>query len=325
MTFQGVLPILATPFHPDESLDLNSWVRLIDFVVSLGVDGATILGVLGEANRLSERERTTLIRAAIAAADGRIPIIVGTSHAGTEAMRSLSLEAERLGASAVMVAPGKEPVPNDDRTFEVYQRLGDSLTVPIVVQDHPASTEVHMSVGLLRRLLDEVPLVRCIKAEAVPTAPKIRALRSAVVPGRVQILTGLGGLYAPFDLEAGADGFNTGFAFPEVLLAMWRAARLEDWARVYEIYSWFAPLIVFEQQPGVAIRKELLRRRGLFVSAGTRHPGAGLSTIVSAQLDLLLQRIVPECDITKPLPVDELVSRGGAHRMDDRAIACGNH
>ena len=116
------------------------------------------------------------------------------------------------------------------------------------------------------------------------------------------ILTGLGALYAPFDLEAGSDGFNTGFAFPEVMQALVEAARAQDWPRVHQIYARFAALIVFEQQPGVAIRKELLRRRGLFASPrACRHPGATISAAQSQQLDALLERTLPGVDITRPI------------------------
>ena len=72
--FSGVIPILATPFNDDESLDLASWQRMIDFMVELGVDGITILGVLGESNRLSDHEREALIKSAVAIVKQRIPV-----------------------------------------------------------------------------------------------------------------------------------------------------------------------------------------------------------------------------------------------------------
>ena len=122
------------------------------------------------------------------------------------------------------------------------------------------------------------------------------------------ILSGLGALYAPFDLEAGSDGFNTGFAFPEVMRAMVNAAREADWTLVHDIYSRFAALIVFEQQAGVAIRKEVLRRRGLFASPRVRHPAATISAVQAQQLDRLLARTLPGVDITRPLAVDRVVS-----------------
>ena len=310
VAFEGVIPILATPFRDDESLDPESWARLLEFMVRLGVDGVTILGVLGESNRLSDHEREALIRQAVSVVNGRLPIIAGTSYTGTRAALHLARMAQDLGADAVMITPAREPVPNDDRIVEMYQRIADGLAIPIVLQDHPASSDVHMSVPLMLRLLRSNPAIQCVKEEAVPTAQKIRQLREGLDGTRVPILTGLGALYAPFDLEAGSDGFNTGFAFPEVLMAMVAAARAGDSSEVHDLYSRFAALIVFEQQPGVAIRKELLRRRGLLASSRVRHPGAAITPAAAKQLDTLLERTLPGVDVTKPLPLQGTTTTG---------------
>lgn len=134
--FEGVIPILATPFHDDESLDLESWQRLLEFMVGVGVDGVTILAVLGESNRFNDHERETLIRSAVPTVNKRVPIIVGASYSGTQAATFLSQMAQNLGADAVMVMAGKEPVPNDDRIVEFHQRVAGGITIPIVLQDH---------------------------------------------------------------------------------------------------------------------------------------------------------------------------------------------
>ncbi|HEX7812874.1 MAG TPA: dihydrodipicolinate synthase family protein [Burkholderiales bacterium] len=302
LKFEGVFPILATPFEQNESPDLESFDRLVRFIGGLGVEGITILGVLGEANRLLDGEREQLIRTAIAAA-GKLPVIVGTSHSGSRAARDLSQMAQELGAQAVMVTPHAEAVPNDDRVAEYYKVIAEGLRIPIVMQDHPVSTQVHMSVALLLRIIREVPQIACIKEEAVPTAPKIRALSAGMKERKIPILTGLGALYGLFDLEAGSSGFNTGFAFPEVLMAMVKAARAGDWSRVRETYTRFLPLIVFEQQPGVAIRKEILRLRGAIRGGTVRHPGAPLQAATAEQLRKLIEALLPGQDLSKPVKV----------------------
>lgn len=305
--FSGVIPILPTPFHDDESLDLESWQRLLEFMMAIGVDGVTILGVLGESNRLHDEERHTLIETAVTVVRRRVPIVVGTSASGTRTAVYLSRMAQDLGADAVMVTPSKEAVPVDDRIVELYHEIAGQIAIPIVLQDHPASTDVHMTASLILRIVRSVAAIGCIKEEAVPTAPKIRLLRDGMTDRKVPILSGLGALYAPFDLRAGCDGFNTGFAFPEVMQALVGAARQNDWSKVHEIYSKFAALIVYEQQPGVAIRKEVLRRRGLLASGRVRHPGASLSPAVSAQLDALLSSTLPGVDITRALAAQALL------------------
>ena len=302
LSFEGVYPILATPFHDSEEVDLESMERLVRFMAGLRVDGVTVLGVLGEANRMLDREREAVIRVAVKAAAG-LPVIVGTSYSGTQAALGLSRMAQELGASAVMVTPHAEAVPNEERVFEYYRTIATGLAIPIVLQDHPASSGVHMSAPLMLRMVAELPRIAAMKEEALPTAPKIRTLVQGMTARKVPILTGLGALYAQFDLEAGSSGFNTGFAFPEALTAMVQASRAGDVARMRQIYTRFLPLIVFEQQPGVAIRKEILRLRGAIANNRVRHPGAGIQPALAAQLRQIIEQVLPGVDITQPVTV----------------------
>jgi 4-hydroxy-tetrahydrodipicolinate synthase len=303
MEFSGVFPILATPFDNQEIVDLDSFDRMIRFMVKLGVEGVTILGVLGESNRLLDHEREALIKTAVSAAQGKLAVIVGTSHSGTHAAQHLSQMAETLGADAVMVTPHNEATPNEQRIFDYFQRIANSIRIPVVAQDHPASTGVHMSVPLILRLVNEIPTIECIKEEALPTPPKISAILAGMKNRRVPILTGLGALYGGFDLARGSSGFNTGFAFPEVLQAMVQHARAGNMVKAHEIYQRFLPLIVFEQQPGVAIRKEILRLRGLLTTSFVRHPGANIDPTTAQQLQALLTAQFQSADITQPLTI----------------------
>uniref|UniRef100_A0A6B2LBM6 Dihydrodipicolinate synthase family protein n=1 Tax=Arcella intermedia TaxID=1963864 RepID=A0A6B2LBM6_9EUKA len=264
------------------------------------VNGVTILGVLGEANRVTDKEREEIIRTAVGAAAGRIPVIVGTSHPGTKATIELSLMAQELGARGVMVTPSREPTPSDQKVLEYFQRVGEGIAVPIVLQDHPASTLVHMPVPLVAEIINSVPRVACLKAEAVPTAARIAGMKKAM-RRECKVLCGLGALYGGFELKAGCDGFMTGFAFPEVLQLLVELTGKGDWEEVERIYGKFLRLIVYEQQPGVAIRKEFLRRRGLLKSATVRHPGGALGPGVAQEIEHLL-KIFSGADITVPIP-----------------------
>jgi len=303
MNFSGVFPILPTTFDEEGRLDLGSFARLIRFMADLGTDGVTILGVLGESNRLLDSEREQLIRTAVKTAAGRTRVIVGASHAGTQATIGLCRIAQELGADAVMVAPSPEPVPNETRVFDYFQRVAQAVDIPLVAQDHPASTQVHMSLPLILRLVREIPQIACIKEEAPPTPARIASLIEGMTNRRVPILTGLGALYGFFDLENGSSGFNTGFAFPEALMRIASEAKAGKLDEAYRLYARFLPLIVFEQQPGVAVRKELFRRRGLLRSNHVRHPGAGISAPVANQLGKLIERVLPGVDISQPIQV----------------------
>lgn len=305
--FRGVYPILATPFRDDERVDDDSLRTLLAFMAGIGVEGVTVLGVLGEANRMSDRERESVVRTAVEVAGRRMSVIVGISHPGTRATIELGQMAGALGADALMVAPTAEPVPNEARVAEYYARVCADVPLPVVLQDHPASTGVHMSVATIARIVADNARIACIKAEAVPSAAKIEAL-SAALARPVPMLTGLGALYGQFDLEKGSSGYNTGFAFPEVLQAHLAAWRGGDRRLARRIWQHFLPLIVFEQQPGVAVRKEILRRRGLLASAAVRHPGAGLAPGSAQQLTALLEDTMPGVDITRPVDVAAVIS-----------------
>jgi len=306
--FNGVYPILATPFDEQERFDEASMRRMLGFMARLGVQGVTVLGVLGEANRMSDREREAIVRTTVEAVGAKMTVIVGISHPGTRATVELGRMAAELGAHALMVAPSAEPVPSDVRLVEYFGRVCAGVSLPVVLQDHPASTGVHMTVPLIARIVADNPALACVKAEAVPSPTKIEALRAALTRP-VPMLTGLGALYGQFDLEKGSSGYNTGFAFPEVLQAHVQAWVRGDRALARRIYRHFLPLIVFEQQPGVAIRKEILRRRGLLASASVRHPGGTLAPGAAAQLGELLEELMPGVDLTQPLDVGALLAR----------------
>ncbi len=302
MKFKGVIPILVTPFRKDESFDAESMSKLVELMKLIDVTGITVLGVLGEANRLNDREREQVLLTAIAAADG-LPVIAGASASGTRAACDLAQMAESIGASAVMITPHAESAPSDQRVFEHFAALAGATSLPIVLQDHPASSGVHMPVPLMLRMVHELPTISCIKEEAVPTPPKIRALKAGMAGRSVPILTGLGALYGLFDLEAGSDGFNTGFAFPEVLMTMAAAACEGNWQRVQETYARFLPLIVFEQQPGVAVRKEILRLRGTIANNTVRRPGVPINPDTAKQLANLIGSLLPDTDLTNPVTI----------------------
>jgi 4-hydroxy-tetrahydrodipicolinate synthase len=179
----------------------------------------------------------------------------------------------------------------------------------VVLQDHPASTLVNMSVPLLARLVNEIPTIACVKLESLPTPPKI-ALLKTMMREDCTILTGLGALYGAYDIEAGGDGFMTGFAFPEALAAIVDAKQAGDEELLWKIYQHWLPLMVFEQQPGVAVRKELYKQRGLIECSIPRHPAAGISPLAAGMLTRTIATTVgPTTDITKPV-TDAAVIRG---------------
>ncbi len=286
----GVWNIVPTPFDPNGELDLASIASLVPFVRATGVDGLTILGVLGEAGRLGDAERSAVIEAVMRAAGGSIPVCVGVSHASTDRAIAFAREAERAGAAAVMLAPPPLTKPNDAAIRRHYLAVAAAIELPIVVQDHPASSGVRMSVELLLALAEESPACRVVKLEDEPTPPKVGALVAG--SDSLVVLGGLGGSMLPEELRRGAHGTMTGFGFPEILVAIVRRWFAGDHQGAVSLFDRYATLIRFENQAllNLPIRKLVYQRRGAIAHATVRAPGAPADPGTMADLDALLER-----------------------------------
>ena len=287
----GVFNITPTPFHPDGALDLDSLARLTAFTRGTGVQGMTILGVLGEADKLTERERDIVIEATIAAADG-LPICVGTTHAGTDGCIAWSRRAQALGATAVMVAPPKLARSNDAALHRHYVAVAEAIDIPVVVQDFPPAVGgILMSPELIGGLAAASPRLRALKLEDDPSPMKVSQVLAA--NPEVRIMGGLGGMMFLEELRHGAVGTMTGFAFPEILVAIHRAWTAGERDRATDIFYKYCPLIRFENQPRInlAIRKHVYHRRGVIASPRARAPFAAVDDGTLDDLDDLLHRL----------------------------------
>ncbi len=287
---RGVYNILSTPFRDDSGLDEQSLRQLTNATIEMGVDGITILGVAGEAHKLLDQERRRVIEVVMEVNNGRLPIIMGTSREGTEATIEACREAEAAGAAGFMIAPPTFIQPGPGLT-QHYQRIAEATSLPIVLQDYPLVNGVTMTPRAMADLVIAVPSIMTIKLEDVPT-PQRTAQTLELLTGRdVTVLGGLGGMYLLDELRRGSAGTMTGFAYPEVLIQIWQAWNSGDRAEAAAIYYRFLPLLVFEGQPklGVAIRKEILRRRGLIINATVRQPGPRLDEGTAAGLSETIQ------------------------------------
>ena len=294
---RGVFIIAATPFADNGTLDLKSLERLIGYYIDAGVHGITLLGVMGEAQKLTYDEARLVIQASLRQVAGEVPVVVGVSSPGLATLAALTSDAMSLGAAAVMVAPPSGLVTDEQVEGYVHQ-LGQAVgeDVPLVLQDYPQATGVHLSVAVLNRLIDDLPQIKVLKHEDCPGLGKLSRLRAGAARDgrrRIAVLVGNGGLYYPLELGRGADGAMTGFAYPEVLVEVYErfAAGREEAA--FDLYDAYLPLIRYEQQPGVglAIRKEILHRRGVIACPALRPPGARLDAIDRAELEQLIGRL----------------------------------
>jgi 4-hydroxy-tetrahydrodipicolinate synthase len=293
--WSGVFHIMATPFTDGGELDARGLPRLVEAALATGITGVTLLGIAGEAHRLTDEERRRVVEGVVKEVRGRVPVVVGVSASGTHLATSFTRMAQEHGADGLMVAP-PAGLKNLDSVAEYYRTVADAASVPLVLQDEPVTTQVIMPAAFMARLCGEIARIEAVKLEEAPTLPKITRLRE-LLSRRVAIFGGLGGVYFFEELSRGADGAMTGFPYPEALKAIrdhFVAGRRDEARTLF--YRWL-PLIRYESQPGstpgtaVGIRKEILRRRGWIASSRVRPPAPALDAGTLDELGEILRAV----------------------------------
>ena len=293
---KGVFVIAPTPFHDDGRVDERSVDRMTDFFLECGVTGITVLGQMGEAPKLDHQEALDIAARVIARAP--VPIVVGVTAPGFAAMRALAREAMERGAAGVMIGP-PNTLRTDDQIVTYYRQAAEAIGagVPFVLQDYPLTFSVVMTPGVIRRIVTENPSCVMLKHEDWPGLDKISTLRGFERDGsmrRIAILCGNGGLFLDFEMERGADGANTGYCFPDMLVDVVRLSNEGRRDEAHNLFDAHLPLVRYEQQQGplgLAVRKYVLMRRGVLASDAQRKPGLTLSAVAKAEVDYLLARV----------------------------------
>ncbi len=292
----GVVVVMPTPFHTDGSIDEASLERLVNHYMNLGVQGLTIMGVMGEGSKLTEGESNKLMRRIFDLVNGQIPLIVGASNPSDEVVVSLGETAMALGAAGLMISP-KSGLRNDDAVFNYFANLTNKLggQTPICVQDYPPASGVNVSVEGLLKLFSEFETVEMVKLEDNPGLDKLTRLIDAIeaLALKPAVFVGNNALFTELELARGAAGIMTGFAFPEMLLELFRLSRANDFESASDLYETYLPLIRYESQPivGLAARKYVLKRQGLIDSPTLRDPAYPLTSIDRAEIDRMLDRL----------------------------------
>lgn len=292
-TAKGVYVIAVTPFFDDGAIDLDSTDRMVDFYLSAGATGLTVLGMMGEAQKLTIEESQLIVRRILARVAGRAPVVVGVSAPGFAQMTALTEMVMDDGAAGVMIAPPSSLRTDDQIVGYYHQAAGFIGEVPFVLQDFPLVTSVQMSVPVIRRIANDLPSCVCLKHEDWPGLDKIAALRAdGFLNRRISILCGNGGMFLPEEMGRGADGAMTGFAYPEMMVDVVRNMQVGEVDRAQDLFDAYLPLARYEQQPGIglAVRKYIMARRGIIANAALRRPGGALNAATVAEIERLIQR-----------------------------------
>ncbi len=299
MTFstqsKGVYAIATTPFFEDGSIDFNSIDKLTDFYEESGCTGVTILGIMGEAPKLEPEESRTIVKRVVSRS--KIPVIVGVSAPGFASMRSLARDSMEMGAAGVMIAP-PPALRTDDQIVNYFAGAVEAVgqDVPWVLQDYPLTLTVVMAPGVIAKIIANHSSCLMLKHEDWPGLEKISKLRAMQKAGELRefsILCGNGGLFLDFEPERGADGAMTGYGFPDMLTELMELSAAGKRDEAHDLFDAHLPLIRYEQQLGIglAIRKHVLKRRGVIATDAQRKPAQMLTPTARAEVDYLLARL----------------------------------
>jgi 4-hydroxy-tetrahydrodipicolinate synthase len=272
MQLEGIYPVVPTPFEENGDVDHESIEKLTAFMIEKGVNGLAVLGALGEGHKLDQNERNQVIRQFKSNLPKGFELVVGVRSAATDLALRMAQAAQASGADAILLGPLS--LQSDTALHTYYQRVSSAVEVPVIIHDYPAATGIFMSPDLIGRLFKENKNIVYIKLEDPPTGPKMEAVRK-LAGSEAKIFGALGGMYAFEELDRGAVGIMTGFAYPELLVELYRRYRSNDIDGAATIFYDMLPLNRLEFQPGigVSIRKQILVKRGVFKTAYVRHPG----------------------------------------------------
>ncbi|WP_113133844.1 dihydrodipicolinate synthase family protein [Hyphomicrobiales bacterium] len=299
MTFstqsKGVYAIATTPFFEDGSIDFNSIDKLTDFYEESGCTGVTILGIMGEAPKLEPEESRAIVKRVVSRS--KIPVIVGVSAPGFASMRSLARDSMEMGAAGVMIAP-PPALRTDDQIVNYFAGAVEAVgeDVPWVLQDYPLTLTVVMTSGVIAKIMSNHTSCLMLKHEDWPGLEKIsklRAMQKAKELRDFSVLCGNGGMFLDFEPERGADGAMTGYGFPDMLtefMGLFAAGKRDE---AHDLFDAHLPLIRYEQQLGIglAVRKHVLKRRGVIASDAQRKPAQMLTPTARTEVDYLLARV----------------------------------
>ncbi len=294
--YRGVFPVAPTTFTASGELDLPSQKRCIDFMIDAGSNGLCILANFSEQFVLADEERELLTKTILEHVNGRVPVIVTTTHFSTRVCVERSRRAQAMGAAMVMVMPpyhGATIRAPEAQTFEFFAELSGALTIPIMVQDAPVSGTV-LSAPFLARMATELEHVAYFKIETPGAAAKLRELirlGGAAIEGPWD---GEEAITLLPDLDAGATGAMTGGGYPDGIRRIvdaYAAGRRDE--AIAEYTRWL-PLINCEnRQGGLLSAKALMQEGGVIACEAPRHPFPAMHPATRAGLIETARRLDP--------------------------------
>jgi 1-pyrroline-4-hydroxy-2-carboxylate deaminase len=295
----GVYPAATTQFTADDQIDITATKKVLTALVDDGVDGLIILGTCGENNSLLPEEKRAVMRAAVEAVGGRVPLVAGVSELGTGRAIEFARDAEAIGMNALMVLPAMVYVPTPQELATHLRLVAEATGLPIMLYNNPPAYRVSIDFETLDALAD-VPNIVAIK-ESAPDPRRFTDLINRY-GDRFSVMAGLDDV-ALEGLMLGASGWVSGLtsAFPRESVALVAAANRDDWEEARRIYRWFMPLLHLDAEHDLVQSIKLAEQMMGRGSERVRMPRMPLTGARRAEVIAMVE----EAARTRPLAILE--------------------
>jgi 4-hydroxy-tetrahydrodipicolinate synthase len=292
-TITGVFPVLPTPFAPDGAPDTAAFLRLADFAIEAGVDGVVFPGMASEVETMTAAERGALVAALGAHLGGRVPFVVGASHADPAESAARAREGQAAGAVAAMIMAPPHAGQDVAKHVAFYSAVAAAAPgIAIMLQNAPAPNGAGLSPEAVAAVAAEVPAIRIVKEETLPCGQHVTRILAAATT-LDGVMGGAGARFVLDELSRGACGTMPALELADAHVAMWRAWQGGDRAEARRIYTLTLPLLAFQMTFRVRATKEVLKRRGLLEHTGARAAGPKLDAGDMAEIGELLATAAP--------------------------------
>lgn len=284
-SIHGIVPVTATPYDEDGSVDYDSIRAFVDYAIGKGIHGLATIGGAGRFWQLTDSERQLILRTTVEQVAGRVPVVCGVAGPSIENAVLYTQMAQAEGADAVFAMPPYVRSLAPSEIYEYYAAISRVAEVPVIVQDIVMHSEPPVPTATLAQIAHDLEAVEYIKTESPEGNTKVTSIVRACGDA-VKVLTGTGGLGFLDALNRGCVGCMPGPVNLGGLVRCYEAYMSGDIAAAQRWYEAVLPLIVLRMRNG-NITKEILRRNGVFRTTYERPPrGGAVDEFLHKQLDL---------------------------------------
>lgn len=288
----GILPVLPTPFKESGEVDLVAMESVAQFCIDAGASALVFPGVASEYDHLSREERLSLLEVVCRVARGRLPVVSGGGKGDAATIGSNILSAKELGATVAMVLIPTQFSGDEEGALNFMLSVIESAPgVDIILQNAPAPIGAGLESQVLARIVAASTAIRYVKEEALPSGPRISALKAAAPNHLIGVIGGGGARYLIDEMNRGAIAAMPAAEITDIHVDMWNAYHNDNIAKSRDLYMRALPLLVIQLIYRMRLTKHILEKRGVLNNELVRAPLQEFDSYDKAELAVQLESL----------------------------------